>query len=80
MTADMQSPWLDGLTVSQVLDRTVELHGQRDALVFPHLGLRWSYRQFADQVDQAALGLMALGIGHGDHVAIWSTNLPEWVA
>lgn len=24
-------------------------------------------------------GLLALGIKHGDHVAIWATNVPEWV-
>ncbi len=24
-------------------------------------------------------GCMRLGIGKGDHVAIWATNVPEWV-
>jgi fatty-acyl-CoA synthase len=79
MSASTSTPWLEGLTIPQVLDRTVELFAQRDALVFPRLGLRWSYRQFADQVDQAARGLLALGIRHGEHVAIWATNLPQWV-
>ena len=43
------------------------------------MGLRVSYREFAAQVDQAARGLLALGIKHGEHVAIWATNVPEWV-
>jgi fatty-acyl-CoA synthase len=73
------TPWLNGLTIPQVLDRTVEQFGERDALVFPRLGLRWSYRQFADEVDRAARGLLALGIRRGEHVAIWATNVPEWV-
>jgi fatty-acyl-CoA synthase len=76
---NMSAPWLDGLTIPQVLDRTVERFGEHDALVFPRLGLRLNYRQFAAEVDRAARGLLALGIRRGEHVAIWATNVPEWV-
>jgi fatty-acyl-CoA synthase len=72
-------PWLDGLTIPQVFDRTVDKFGDRDALVFPQLRLRWNYREFAEQVDRAARGLVALGVSRGEHVAIWATNVPEWV-
>ncbi len=51
----------------------------RDALVFPALGLKLSYRQFAAEVDAAARGLLALGIEAGQHVAVWGTNVPGWV-
>src|SRR4029079_3606239 len=30
-------------------------------------------------VDAAARGLLALGIKTGEHVALWATNVPEWV-
>ena len=43
------------------------------------IGLRLSYREFARTVDDAARGLLALGIGSGEHVAIWATNVPQWV-
>ncbi len=76
---NIEVPWVDGLTIPQALDRTIERFGGRDALVFPQLGLRWNYRQFADEVNQAARGLLALGIRTGEHVAIWATNVPEWV-
>ncbi|HZZ28051.1 MAG TPA: AMP-binding protein [Pirellulales bacterium] len=79
MSVGTQSAWLEGLTIPEVLDRTLDLFGTRDALIFPLLSLRWTYQQFAAQVDQAARGLMALGIHRGEHVAIWSTNLPEWI-
>jgi fatty-acyl-CoA synthase len=72
-------PWVDGLTIPQVLSRTVQRFGERDALVFPQLGLRLTYREFADQIDQTSRGLLALGIRQGEHVAIWATNVPEWV-
>ncbi len=79
MSASTSTPWLDGLTIPQVLDRTLEQFAQRDALVFPRFSLRWNYRQFGEQIDQAARGLVALGIHRGQHVAIWATNVPEWV-
>jgi fatty-acyl-CoA synthase len=72
-------PWVEGLTMPQVLLETARRHGQQDALVFPHLNLRISYRRFSEQVDQAARGLVALGIRPGEHVAVWATNVPEWV-
>jgi fatty-acyl-CoA synthase len=71
-------PWVEGLTLGQVLSRTAAQRGDADALVFPALGLRLSYREFDRQVDDAARGLLALGVGKGDHVAVWATNVPEW--
>ncbi|HEY2759836.1 MAG TPA: AMP-binding protein [Pirellulales bacterium] len=79
MTRIQPQPWLYNLTIGQALDRTVERFADREAVVFPRLGLRWSYAQFGQQVDQAARGLLAMGIRPGEHVAIWATNLPEWV-
>ena len=79
MSTSAATPWLEDLTIPQVLDRTVEQFGDRDALVFPRLGLRRSYRQFSEEVDRAARGLLGLGIRRGEHVAIWATNVPQWV-
>lgn len=72
-------PWVDGLSIGQVLDETVSRHGERDAVVFPMRGLRWSWNELAEQVDAAARGLIALGIEHGAHVAVWATNVPQWI-
>src|SRR5205085_5165917 len=32
-----------------------------------------------DEVNRLAKGLLALGIERGEHVAVWATNVPEWV-
>jgi fatty-acyl-CoA synthase len=73
------TPWVDGLTIGQVLEQTAQQHARGEAMVFPKLGRRWTWRQFAEDLDAAALGLMALGIQPGEHVALWATNVPEWV-
>lgn len=71
-------PWVDGLTIGQVLQKTARKRGNADALVFPKLGMRLSYAQFDSIVDDTARGLLAMGIRKGDHVAVWATNVPQW--
>ena len=73
------TPWVEGLTFGEVLARTVEAHGERDAVVFPQLDLRWSYEEFDAKVREVAKALMGLRLNKGDHVGIWATNWPEWI-
>jgi fatty-acyl-CoA synthase len=73
------TPWVDGLTFAQILDRAVVLHGGRDAVVFPLLGYRRSFAEFRDDVRTCARALMAEGVQPGDHVGVWATNWPQWV-
>jgi fatty-acyl-CoA synthase len=39
---------------------------------------RWTYREFAAEVDAVALGLLDSGVAKGDRVGIWAPNCPEW--
>ena len=66
-------------TIPQNLARTVAAHGGRDALVSVEQGLRFTYAEFAVEVDRVARGLMAIGVARGDRVGIWSPNYAEWV-
>lgn len=73
------SPWVEGLTIAEVLRQTASNHAERDALAFPKLSLRWTWRELQHEVDAAAAGLLAMGIEKGQHVALWATNVPQWV-
>jgi fatty-acyl-CoA synthase len=66
-------------TIGQVLDETISMHADSEALVSLHQGIRWTYREFGAQVDQLAAGLIALGLKRGDRVGIWSPTNAEWV-
>ncbi|WP_067449963.1 AMP-binding protein [Actinomadura macra] len=68
-----------GDTIGANLDRTVASFADRDALVDRTTGRRWSYDQFAADVDAVALGLHGLGVGKGDRVGIWAPNCAEWM-
>ncbi len=72
-------PWVWDQTVGSALDRTAALFPDHDALVFPGRELRWSWRELNGRVNQIAAALIALGVQAGEHVGIWSMNVPEWV-
>ncbi len=70
---------VEGKTIPEVLVQTAQTYPDQDALVFPQLGVRMNWAEFEQATAQAARGLLALGLGKGDHVAIWATNVPQWV-
>jgi fatty-acyl-CoA synthase len=74
-----ETPWVDGLTIGQVLRETARKFPASDALVFPQTGRRWTWQQFDADVDRVARALIALGIQDGEHLALWATNVPQWV-
>jgi fatty-acyl-CoA synthase len=67
------------ITIGELVDRIAASYPDSDALVYPDRGLRYSYKQFLQACDQIAKGLMKLGVKKGESVAIWATNVPEWV-
>jgi fatty-acyl-CoA synthase len=72
------TPLLD-YTVSAFLDKTVAAFGSREAVVFREQNIRWTWQQFAEEVDRLAAGLLALGMQKGERIGIWSPNRAEWL-
>jgi fatty-acyl-CoA synthase len=70
---------LRGETIGEALLRTVEQHGDREALVVVEQGYRATYRELWNQTTLLAKALMAAGVKKGDRVAIWAANRYEWV-
>ncbi|MDD6088994.1 MAG: AMP-binding protein [Desulfovibrionaceae bacterium] len=66
-------------TLGQLLDACTEKYPDDEAVVFPNFGIRWTWRELSFQVDSLARGLIAMGIGKGEKVAIWATNVPHWI-
>ncbi len=65
-------------TLGQLIERISKEFPDNEALVYPDLNIRLTYKQFNDEVDKVAKSLLAMNIKKGDHVSIWSTNIPEW--
>ena len=64
-------------TLGALVGRAARRWGAREALCFRDR--RWSFADVAAGVDRVARGLIALGVGPGDRVALWMHNRPEWI-
>ena len=69
---------LKGQTIGDSFDETVARFPDRDALLSLHQGLRYTWQELQQTVNQAARALLALGVKKGDRVGIWSPNCAEW--
>ena len=67
------------ITVGNLLDQVAAQYPDDEAVKYIDRPYRRTWREFAVECDQVAKGMLAMGIGKGDHVAIWATNVPEWL-
>lgn len=67
------------LTIGAYFEERVAADPNDEFIVYPDRNLRWTYKQLNDRVDALARGLLASGIGKGDHVAILARNVPDYL-
>jgi HIP---CoA ligase len=65
------------LTLPHTLARASRDCGEKPAIIAHSVQL--TYRELEAAVHQAAAAFLALGISHGDRVALWAPNSPEWI-
>ena len=70
------NPFLDA-TAGQMLARAAARFPDREAIVAADR--RITYEVFLRESERAARGLLALGIGKDDKVALWLPNRPAWL-
>jgi fatty-acyl-CoA synthase len=68
-----------GETLGACFDRIAARCGEREALVSRHQGIRWTYRDLKQRVDNLAVALLRLGLNPGERIGIWSQNNAEWL-
>jgi fatty-acyl-CoA synthase len=66
-------------TIGKVIQETAARYPTHPALICPQFSTRLTYRELYEECRKTAKGLMALGIRRGDHVSVWTTNVPEWI-
>jgi fatty-acyl-CoA synthase len=64
------------LPLGGLLDAAADRDPAKAAVVFK--GQTLTYGALREQADALARGLLALGLGPGDHVVVWMPNAPEW--
>ncbi len=73
----IKSTPLTNSTIGEYFDFIVDKNPEALAVVV-HQGIRLTYKEFQQEVNQLAMGLLALGIKPGERVGIWSPNNIEW--
>ncbi|RZF93912.1 AMP-binding protein [Pseudoalteromonas sp. CO302Y] len=65
-------------TIGQYLDAIVDNNPDHPAIIVNHQNIRLTYKEYQQQINQLAMGLLSLGVKPGDRVGIWSPNNIEW--
>jgi fatty-acyl-CoA synthase len=66
-------------TIPGLLRRNVQRLPDNDCVIAPEFNVRWSWKEFDRLTNIVARGMYAMGVRKGEHVAIWATNVPEWL-
>jgi fatty-acyl-CoA synthase len=73
----LQPPYRD-VTVGHLLTLLARALPDNDALVY-EMGPRFTFDALEQEARTVARGLIAAGVGHGERVVLWATNVPEWI-
>jgi fatty-acyl-CoA synthase len=74
----MPSVTFRDVTVGRLLTELATTLPDQEALVYDR-GRRWTFAQLEREARLIARGLIAAGVERGDRVAVWATNVPEWI-
>lgn len=66
-------------TVGKLLTLLAQSIPNNEALIYSDRHLRLTFAELEAETRLIARGLMACGVQRGERVAVWATNVPEWV-
>jgi fatty-acyl-CoA synthase len=75
----MTPPAFRDVTAGALLTHLAQTLPDYEALVYADRDLRLTFAQLETEARLIARGLMACGVRRGERVALWATNVPEWV-
>lgn len=70
---------LMNITVGGLLEDVAKRYPDRLAVKYTDRPFERTWKEFNEETTLVAKGLLKMGIQKGDHVAIWATNVPEWI-
>ncbi len=70
---------LMNITVGELLHQMAVRYPDREMVKYTDRDYRRTWKEFDEEADRVARGFLGMGVQKGDHVAIWATNVPEWI-
>ena len=66
-------------TIGSVLRQVARKYPDVQAIKYTTMPYERTWAELDEDTDRIARGLLSLGLKKGDHLAIWATNVPEWL-
>ncbi|MFI3283369.1 MAG: AMP-binding protein [Rikenellaceae bacterium] len=66
-------------TLGGIIEKWAKESPEKEFLVSPYLGVRYTYTEFSRRVDSLALAFQNMGVESGKKVGIWANNHPDWI-
>ncbi len=66
-------------TMGDLLNKWAKEKPSHDFLVYPDRGLRFTYEEFNQRVDNLAKSFIEIGVKKGSKVGVWAKNVPDWL-
>ncbi len=66
-------------TIGQIIHELGSRLPDREAVKYATRDFRLTWKELDEKTDRVAKAFMALGVKKGDKIAIWATNIPEWL-
>lgn len=66
-------------TLGDWLEHWAKTIPDNEYLVYSDRNLRYTWKEFDQRVNDAAKGLISIGVTRGTHVGIWAQNVPDWL-
>lgn len=73
----MEKLW--SITLGDLLSKVAKKYPDENAVTYNDRDYTRSWKEFNEEVERVAKGFLRIGVKKGDHVAIWATNIPEWL-
>lgn len=67
------------ITIGKMLEDIAKRYPDDEMVKYTDRDYRRTWKEFDTEVEEVAKGFLAMGIQKGDHVAIWASNVPEWL-
>ncbi|MFR9651648.1 MAG: AMP-binding protein [Rikenellaceae bacterium] len=66
-------------TFGELAEKWAEETPNHEFLISPYKGIRYTYSQFNERVDNLAAAFTSIGVKKGCKVGLWANNHPDWI-
>ena len=67
------------ITLGHQLEQVAARYPDDEMIKYTDRPYRRTWREFDEEGDRVARGFLSHGVKKGDKIAIWATNIPEWI-